>query len=83
MPQLPQWVSLMFEGAMVALLARWLLSFEVDHAWAVCIGALGRIFEPWVVHQTYPSVAQQPWSDATMTGVIVVAVLAAMQIWQR
>jgi hypothetical protein len=80
MQQGPEWLSFMFEGAVIALAARSLLNLDVDAAWAACIGGFGRLLEPWLVHQTHPSVATQAWADMTMTGVIVLALLGVTQM---
>jgi hypothetical protein len=67
-------------GAMLAVVARWLFRLDLELHWAVCIGAVGLLLEPWMTLHLGPHVSASSVSELAMGTVVAMAFLGIAQV---
>lgn len=69
-------------GAMLAVVLRWLFRLDVELHWAVCIGAVSLLLEPWLTLHLGPHVSASSMSELAMGTVVAMAFLGIAQVFQ-
>lgn len=66
-------------GATLAVVVRWLFRLDLELHWAVCIGAVGLLLEPWITLHLGPHVSVSSMSELAMGTVVAMAFLGIAQ----
>jgi hypothetical protein len=67
-------------GAMLAVVLRWLFRLDLELHWAVCIGAVSLLLEPWITLHLGPHVSGSSVSELVMGTVVAMALLGIAQV---
>jgi hypothetical protein len=65
---------------MLAVVVRWMFRLDLELHWAVCIGAVGLLLEPWMTLHLGPHVSLSSVSELAMGTVVAMALLGIAQI---
>ena len=66
----------------MAVVLRWLFRLDVGLNWAVCIGAVSLLLEPWLTLHLGPHVSTRSISELAMGTVVAMALLGIAQVFQ-
>lgn len=67
-------------GAVLAVVVRWLFRLDLELHWAVCIGAVGLLLEPWITLHLGPRVSSGSVTELAVGTVIAIAFLGIAQV---
>ena len=75
----PGMLSIVCEGAFLAVIVRWLLQLDMTISWAALIGALSRMLGAWVVQFFDPAITLHSISDFAISAFVLVVLLGFAQ----
>jgi hypothetical protein len=70
----PELINLACQGAILAVIIRWVLGFNVDMVWVVCAGASTRMFGAWTLEHLAPTGVVQFALPTTLMSVLLLVV---------
>jgi uncharacterized membrane protein len=73
-------LDLIGAGALLALAIRWLLRLDVRWHWAVCIGAVSLLLQPWLSLHFGPRVLAEGGADILVGTLVAMALLGIAQV---
>ncbi len=68
------------QGAMLAVVVRWLFHLDVELHWAVCISAASLLLQPWLSLHFGPLVAVNALPDVLMGAAVALALIGIAQV---
>lgn len=65
---------------MLAVIVRWFFHFELDMHWAVCIGAVSLLLQPWLSIHFGPGLTAYPFRHLLLGTGLAVALMSIIEL---
>jgi len=73
-------IDLTSQGAMLAVVLRWLFRLDVELHWAACLGALSLLLQPWLNVHAGPRAVENTLVDLFAGAVVALALIGIVQV---